>query len=163
MILEQLLHGVSRTYVYELVDQGRATAGNDSAFGLARMDGSPKPAFTALKNLIATLVDPGPQVPPQNLQFTLVGASSNVHHLLIAKRDGSYYLAFWLEEENYDVNKRVETAVNPEKFTFTSSRSFQSIELLAFNADGSLKTVQLKPSLHIPLNATDCVAILRLK
>ena len=77
------------------------------------MDGSPKPAFTALKSLIATLADPGPGVPPQNLQFALVGASSNVHHLLMAKRDGSYYLAFWLEEQGYDVNKRLETPVSP--------------------------------------------------
>jgi hypothetical protein len=60
MILEQALHGVVRTYVYELIDQGRAKAGNDGAFGLARMDGSRKPAFTALKNLIATLSDTHP-------------------------------------------------------------------------------------------------------
>ena len=57
MILEQILHGVKRTYVYELIDQGFAIAGNTGAFGLARMDGSHKPAFTALKNLIATLFD----------------------------------------------------------------------------------------------------------
>ena len=77
------LHGVGRTYIYELIDQGSAIAGNAGHFGLARMDGSPKPAFTALKNLIATLADPGPQALPQNLQFTLSGASSNVHHLLM--------------------------------------------------------------------------------
>ena len=39
--------------------------------------------------------------------------------------DGSYYLAFWLEEQDYDVNKRVETPVNPEKLTFISSRVLQ--------------------------------------
>jgi hypothetical protein len=162
MILEQALHGIGRTYIYELIDEG--TAGGDSGyFGLARMDGSPKPAFTAVKSMIATLADPGPRVPPQNLQFTLAGASSNVHHLLMMKHDGAYYLAFWLEEQDYDVNKHVEIPVNPENLTFTSSRSFQSTQLLAFSADGSLKTVQLKPSLHIALTATDCVAFLRLQ
>jgi hypothetical protein len=163
MILEQALHGVGRTYIYELIDEGSAIVGDAGHFGLARMDGSPKPAFTALKNMIATLNDPGPKVLPQNLQFTLAGASSNVHHLLMAKHDGSYYLAFWLEEQNYDVNKHVETPVNPEKLTFLSSHVFKSTKLLALNGDGSLKTVQLTPSLHIALTATDCVAILRLQ
>jgi hypothetical protein len=162
MLVEQALHGVGRTYIYELIDEG-SVAGDSGHFGLARMDGSPKPAFTALKNIIATLDDPGPKVLPQNLQFTLSGASSNVHHLLMAKHDGSYYLAFWLEEQNYDVNKHIETPANPEKLTFISSRNFKSTQLLAFNADGSLKTVQLTPSLHIALTATDCVAILKLK
>jgi hypothetical protein len=163
MILEQTLHGVGRTYIYELIDEGSAIAGNDAAFGLARMDGSPKPAFTALKNMISMLADPGPKVLPQNLQFTLAGASSNVHHLLMAKHDGSYYLAFWLEEQNYDLNNHVETPVNPEKLTFISSRTFRTTQVLTFNADGSLKTVQLTPGSHVALTATDCVAILRLQ
>ena len=50
VILEQALHGVGRTYIYELIDEGSAIAGDSGHFGLARMDGSPKPAFTALKN-----------------------------------------------------------------------------------------------------------------
>jgi hypothetical protein len=163
IILEQALHGVGRTYIYELIDQGNAASSDSGHFGLARMDGSRKPAFTALRNLIATLADPGPQVLPQNLQFALLGASSNVHHLLMMKRDGSYYLAFWLEEQGYDVNKHVETPVSAEKLTFVSSRVFKSIRLLAFSADGSLKAAQLNPSDRISLTATDCVAILGLQ
>jgi hypothetical protein len=163
MILEQALHGVGRTYIYELIDEGSAIAGDTGHFGLARMDGTPKPAFIALKSLIAMLADPGPEVPPRNLHFTLVGASGNVHHLLMMKHDGAYYLAFWLEEQDYDPVRHVETPVNPEKLMFTSGRPFQSAQLLAFNPDGLVKTVQLKPSLHIELTATDCVAILRLQ
>jgi hypothetical protein len=163
MILEQALHGVSRTYIYELIDQGPATSDDSGHFGLARIDGSRKPAFTALRNLIATAADPGPRVLPQNLQFTLLGGSSNVHHLLMMKRDGSYYLAFWLEEQGYDVNKHVETPVSAEKLTLVASRVFNKIQLLAFSADGSLKAVPLNPSDRISLTATDCVAILRLQ
>ncbi len=40
MILEQALHGVGRTYIYELIDQGSAVAGDSGHFGLARKDGS---------------------------------------------------------------------------------------------------------------------------
>jgi hypothetical protein len=163
MILEQALHGISRTYIYELIDEGTAIAGKDGSFGLARMDGSQKPAFTALKNLIATLSDPGPQIPPQALEFSLDGAPRNVHHLVMAKRDGSYYLAFWEEEQGYDFTKSAETQVISETFTFTSSRLFKTAQLIAFNADGSLKSAKLTPGSRIPLVATDCVSILRLQ
>ena len=163
MIFEQTMHGITRTYVYELIDQGRAIAGDAGYFGLARTDGSPKPAFTALKNLIATLADSGPQVLPQNLQFTLVGASNNVHHLLMAKRDGSYYLAFWLEEQGYDVNKRVETPVSPEKVSFLSNHIFKTAQLISFEADGSVKTTEVVPAARISLTVTDCIAILKLR
>ena len=163
MILEQALHGVGRTYIYELIDQGSGVAGDSGRFGLARMDGSLKPAFTALRSLIATLADPGPQVLQQNLQFTLVGASSNVHHLLMMKRDGSYYLAFWLEEQDYDVNKRVETPVKLEKLIFSSDHVFRDAHLTTFEADGSLKTAEVMPAARISLTATDCLAILKLR
>jgi hypothetical protein len=162
MILEQALHGIARTYIYELIDEGRAIGGDSGAFGLARTDGSRKPAFTALKSLIAILADPGPQILLPPLQFSLVGASSNVHHLVMAKRDGSYYVAFWLEEQDYDVNKRTELPVNPEKLTFVSGREFKTSELITLSPDGSLKTVQLTPSSRISLTATDCLTILRL-
>jgi hypothetical protein len=153
---------VGRTYIYELIDQGEH-AGDSGHFGLARIDGSRKPAFTALKNLMATLADPGQPAVPKNLQFTLVGASSRVHHLLMAKRDGSYYLAFWVEGQDYDVNKRMETPVGSEKLTFVSSRLFKTARLIGFHADGSVETTQLASGGHIPLAATDCVSILKLE
>jgi hypothetical protein len=153
---------VGRTYIYELIDQGEH-AGDSGHFGLARIDGSRKPAFTALKNLMATLADPGQPAVPKNLQFTLVGASSRVHHLLIAKRDGSYYLAFWVEGQDYDVNKHMETPVEQEKVTLASSRVFKTAQLLEFNAEGSIKTRQLRPSREIPLIAAECITILRLE
>ena len=163
VILEQAVHGISRTYIYELIDEGSAIAGKDGAFGLARMDGSQKPAFKALKNLIAILSDPGPQVSPEALEFSLTGAPKNVHHLVMAKRDGSYYVAFWEEEQGYDFTKSAETPVTPENFTFTSSHVFKTTQLIAFSADGSLKSTKLTPGSHIPLVATDCVSILRLQ
>jgi hypothetical protein len=163
VILEQALHGIVRTYFYELIDEGTPNAANTVPYGLARTDGSHKPAFTALKNLIAMLADPGPEDLPPNLDFSMVGGSSNVHHLLMAKRDGSYYLAFWLEEQDYDVNQHAETPATPEKLTFVASRVFKTNQLLLFDADGTIRTEQLRPGTRIPLTATDCLAILKLQ
>ena len=163
LILEQALHGVVRTYIYELLDEGRTIAGDSGFYGLARMDGSHKPAFTALKNLIATLADPGPPVKPKDLPFSLVSASGNLHHLLLAKRDGSYYLAFWLEEPDYDVNAHTETPVNPQKVTLETAQVFKDAQLITFHADGSIKTTPVTPGARMVLSATDCVSLLRLQ
>jgi hypothetical protein len=166
-ILEQAIHGIRRTYIYELIDQGRAAAGDTGMYGLAHNDGSPKPAFTALKNLIEILSDPSPQskemFQPQNLQFSLADAPASLHYLVMAKRDGSYYIAFWLEEQNYDVNKHLETPVNPAKLTFVTGSIFKKAQVVTFHQDGALTTTSLAPGARIPLTATSCVTILKLQ
>jgi hypothetical protein len=79
-----------RTYLDGLVgDGGRA--------GLLRPDGSVTPAGSALASLIALLADPGPSFAPGRLAYRLDGADAAVHSLLLAKRDGRFDLALWLE------------------------------------------------------------------
>ncbi len=162
MVLEQILHGVFRTYIYELIDEGRIIAGDSGAYGLARIDGSPKPAFIALKNLMAVLRDPGARQAPNNLQFTLSGGSNDVHHLLMSKGDGSYYLAFWLEEEGYDANKHTERPPKPETLTLMTPRSFRTMQIISLHADGSLTRTPLEPAARVVLEVTDCVTLLKL-
>jgi hypothetical protein len=48
--------GIRRIYLFELMEY----AGDPLGYGLMRTDNSPKPAFMAVKNLIATLSDPAP-------------------------------------------------------------------------------------------------------
>ncbi len=163
VILEQALHGVRRTYLYELIDEPQLKEPKERDFGLVHGDGSPKPAFTALKNLLGILADPGPVFMPAPLPFSLTGGSKNFHHLLMARRDGSYYLALWLETEDFDVNRRIKTPATPEQVTFHSEKRFSSAQLMSFHPDGSMQTSKLTPGTAIPLTATDCVAILKLK
>jgi hypothetical protein len=58
--------------------------------------------------------------------------------------------AFWLEEKDYDVNKRVETPVNPEKLTVVSNHVFKTTQIIAFNADGSIRKCRMQPVLRNP-------------
>ncbi len=50
LFLEYFKRGVTRTFLYELMDE-RAKSDMENNFGLIRADGTPKPAFYALKNL----------------------------------------------------------------------------------------------------------------
>src|SRR5262249_24858802 len=112
VFLEQWLYGIKRTYIYELVDVGSSVSGN--GYGLLHTDFSPKPGFTALKNFIALLSDPGPAFQPAGLPLKLSGQTSNVQHLLLQKRDGRFYLAIWLELPAYDVNAKARLTVTPQ-------------------------------------------------
>lgn len=73
--LEHFAMGVGRTYAYELVDEKPDPAGREPEwhFGLLRNDFSPKPAFTALRNLLAVVgSDPG-IAPPRPLALAITG------------------------------------------------------------------------------------------
>jgi hypothetical protein len=163
VVLEQMLHGIARTYFYELIDENSTAKSNEGYFGLAHGDGSPKPAYTALKNMIALYADPGPSFDPQNLEYSLQGAPGKVHHLLAAKRDGSYELAIWIEEQNYDVNNRQVAASTPVPLTFKTHRVFTTAEIDQFGPDGSISKTKVRPASSIPLTVSERILILRLK
>jgi hypothetical protein len=97
LYLEYFRVGFVRTYSYELLDQwpNPGLDNSEANFGLLRNDYSEKPAFKALRRLIALLNDPGPRFQPHELHYTIRGAPPSLRQLLLEKRDGSYYLALW--------------------------------------------------------------------
>lgn len=101
MYLDYFNAGFAKSYAYELIDQGTALDHRESAFGLLRADGTPKPAFTALKNLIAVLADPGPAFTAGSLSYELTGDTTNVRRLLLQKRNGKFYLVLWHDAWSY--------------------------------------------------------------
>ncbi len=108
LLLEYFRRGVERTYLYELVDEKPDPRGTDPEqhFGLLRNDFSPKPAYVALKNLIAILSD-GPGKPiTRSLRYRLEGETESIDQLLLRKRDGSFYLAIWQSASVFDIERR---------------------------------------------------------
>jgi hypothetical protein len=96
--------GAERVYMYELLDDHDSTATATNAedrYGLFKSDLSPKMAATAISNLLGLLADPGVDFAPQPLTVTASGPHADRFELLaFQKRDGSYWLAFWM---GYDV------------------------------------------------------------
>lgn len=105
LFLEDYLHGIPRTYLYELLDEAPDPSLTNAQlhWGLIRADGSEKPAFLALKNLIAELADS--QAPAQlaPLSMTLTTNETQVHHLLLQKSNGVYDLVLWQEIPSYNI------------------------------------------------------------
>jgi hypothetical protein len=109
LYLEYFDAGIPRTYLYELIDQGTSPTTRENHFGLLRHDGSEKPAYRALANMIAVLKDPGPGFTPGSLPFTISGDTLGVKRLLLQKRDGRFYLALWTAGSSYDVVLKTDT------------------------------------------------------
>jgi hypothetical protein len=97
LLLENYRVGFQRTYMYELLDEAPdpSQENREDHWGLLRNDLTPKPAFTAIKNLVSLLKDPGAEFTPDSLAVNVGGNTSELHQVLLQKRDGSYYLALW--------------------------------------------------------------------
>lgn len=91
-VLNHLLNGISRSYLYQLIENG---TGYD--YGLLNNDGTvtARPAFTAIKNFLSLIADPGPAFTAPTLAYQLGWDVASINYLTIAKRDGSYWLAVW--------------------------------------------------------------------
>jgi len=119
LILQQWLANIKRTYLYELVSVG----GED--YGLYAADWTAKPAVAAISHLTGLLSDPGASFQPTALTYTLKGGDTNLHHLLLQKRNGVYYLALWLEESSYNLATSTAINVTPENVQLTLPANYQ--------------------------------------
>lgn len=107
VFLEHFNRGIKRTYIYEFIDQRVNPLDKEANFGLLRYDGSPKPAFIALKNLISLLNDSRISFTPTSLDYTISGNTDNIHHTLLQKNNGDFFLIMWQEVQSYDRHKKI--------------------------------------------------------
>lgn len=113
LLAEFFNRGVARTYLYELADQGKDPAAREQNFGLLRFNLSEKPAFTAVKNLIHLLQEPKAKpFTPGSLDYAITPNDETVHHTLLQKSDGTFYLLLWREVPGFDRSTEKEI-VNP--------------------------------------------------
>jgi hypothetical protein len=129
LFLENFLHDIPRTYLYEFLDE--ATDPGLTSFqmhwGLVRSDGSEKPAFTAVKNLISELNDSAEPASLKELAYSLNAQSASIHHLLLQKADGQFYLILWQEVPSYDYQDQRSIAVSPQPITLTLQQNAKEV------------------------------------
>jgi hypothetical protein len=158
VFLEQWMHGIKRTYIYELVDE---TGKDSDEFGMLRSDFSAKPGFNAVKNMLGLLSDPGPAFQAGGLNFKLSGNLTNVHHLLLEKRDGTFYLAIWVEQPSYDVNTRKESSIAAQQVTLQTGQTMRT-DVHRIDAGGNLQTSTLGVGQTQKIEVSDLLTILEI-
>lgn len=160
LFLDYFSAGIARTFSYELVDEFPNAAKDEpeSNFGLLRNDLSPKPAFTALRNLTSILADSGGSTTAGALDYSVGGNTADLHQVLLQKSDGSYYLALWREESVWDNQSRTPLTAASGNVKLSFAQSFGSIEEFAPNSSaqalralpaGSAATVNVGPQVVI--------------
>lgn len=158
LLIEQYRAGIHRTFIYELCDFDHS--GN---YGLLYPDTSPKPSFHAVKALLNLLADPGAPYTAVPLDYHLDGDAGSVRHMAFQKRDGTYYLALWVEEPMYDVPRRLTMAVEPREVTVVLPRDMRLTRAYHWQPDG---TVAMAPAhdtlLHLRLRIDDRLSIAEL-
>ncbi|MBP6865444.1 MAG: hypothetical protein KBC32_09300 [Candidatus Didemnitutus sp.] len=161
--LAHFLKGAAVICSYELVDEGLDPADQQDNFGLLYNDLTPKPAYTAIQNLLSLLKDPGADFTPSSLDYSLSGSTADVWSVLFQKRNGDFYLCLWLGLSSYNRNTGVPITVSPQSVTINLPASIVSAVAYTLDDAGDMTASNATISSNtITLNVTDRVTTLRL-
>jgi hypothetical protein len=164
LYLEYYRQGLQRTFIYELLDQPESSPCHEQHFGLLYPDFSLKPSAQALQNLTAILNDTGAHA-KSSLSFGFgAGDAANLRHVLLQKRDGSFYLALWRNTKVWDPVKRVDLAYSspdltvnfPTAMNITAYRPNQGVGAITSQASTSAFTTAVGPEVVL-LRVTSAV------
>lgn len=147
---------IERGFRYELINVGNDNSQRTN-WGLLNADGSPQPAFNALRNLIDLTEDPdgAKGFTPGKLDYKLSGDTEDVNHTLLQKSNGEFNLILWQDALSYDTKAKKDISVPDNKVTLELSQPFKSaksyLPLNSTKATGSYsntKSIDLEVSDH---------------
>jgi hypothetical protein len=157
LLFESLSLGVSKTYLYELIDD---TSGN---WGLLTDSFSPRPTYTAIQNVLSLLKDTN-FAQAGKLDYTLAGNTQNVNHLLLQKSDGTFYLAIWLGVQDADPDNPSTTyTVAPQDVTLSANTPIGGATTYVLDDSGNMTSAPIEltnGSISIPV--TDRITLIAL-
>ena len=185
LFLEFFRKNVQRTCSYEFVDEfvDPGKTKREANFGLLRHDLSPKPAYNSVKNLIALLRDPGANFTPGGLAYSLdvrsvpnyrepvsqrvanYDRTQYVHHVLLQKRDRTFYLALWHEVSNNDTSVQPPREIQPPAMpvTLKLGQPIRTVAVYTLSENGSIATTPTRlTNNQLELKVPDRVMIVKL-
>ena len=162
LFLEYYRRGVAKTFSYELLDEAAGSNDREDNFGLLHNDLTPKPAFTALRNTIDILDDPGSSFSPGSLDYTLGGNQENLRQVLLQKRDGVFYLALWRATSVWDPINKVTLNPGSAPVSISFNQPISSVQRYAPNESSTAKSSTSSPSGPLSYEVGPQVQILRI-
>lgn len=166
---EYLLHGISATFVHQLIDDGGGTAAElddqEHNFGWLTYDLAHKPVFDAMRRLIAHLREAtwqtatkqwtAPAYLPGVLDYTLSGGGPSLRRLLLKKASGERILVLWNEVPSYYYSRTETTLtqnpiINPDvPVTLTFNERIASASVYRLGSDAAQQVVFNPVSLQV--------------
>ncbi len=131
MFLENYIHGIPRTYLYELLDEAPDAGLEDNQlhWGIIRANGTEKPAFGALRNLISELGDHTEPGRLHQFAWSLSGTKSATDHVLLEKSNGELDLILWQEIPSFNTRRQIDLNNTPEPAEVTFAKSAASVTI----------------------------------
>ncbi len=163
LYFEYFNRGIARTYDYELMDSRPEPTYTDQEehFGLVRDDGTNKPVFTALKNTITLLEDPGPRFETKSLDYSLSGDHKSKQSTILKKRDGYFYLLLWQEVSSYNTDTDRDLSVPSRQVTLTLNQRIATAK--TYLPTNSVNQVQMYTApKRLTLNVPDHLMVVEL-
>lgn len=159
LFLETWNAGVTRTYLYQFLD-----AGNDGfgSYGIVDAAMHPKPAYTALRSLLAMLSDEAAPFPLTPLAYALTGPA-RLHHTLLERHDGSYALVLWLAVPSWEVGTHKAVTVDPAPVTIAFPDAAHRITTTVFDDSGEAVSRANGSHRTFVLPISDNVTVLNLR
>ncbi len=158
-LLLGFMRGYKRTFIYELMDDPSSPAG----YGLLRPDMSHKPAFIGMSNMLHLLSDTDAGFTPEKLPLSITGGGSTLNHLLLQKKDGSYWLVLWLEAPSWDPVTAQPINVAPEDIQIKLDSAHTTVSNYQFSSSGSYHTFDQPMNIGVAdLTVTDQISIVKI-
>jgi len=123
--LEGLRLGVARVFIYDLVE--------GSGLSLIDANGTPRPSFYAVKNMISLFSEKGQNTfATHDYGITITGAPSSVHHVVLEKSNGTWYVVLWNDVKtwnmSWDVPPNTEKNNPPVSVTVNFGRTVPTVK-----------------------------------
>lgn len=154
--------GVERSYKYELLDlkDDKGMSDKECHFGLVRSDGSVKPSFTAIKNLISLLDDEPKDFRCRDLEYA-IESDAVIRTTLLQKSDGSWWLALMREVDVFDLKSGQDIAVEPIKVSVKFARK---MDVCCYKPNLSVEQIaELESVRSVECMMDGCVQLLRIE
>ena len=154
--------GVERSYKYELLDlkDDKGMSDKECHFGLVRSDGSVKPSFTAIKNLIWLLDDEKKDFRCRDLEYA-VESDAVIRTTLLQKSDGSWWLALMREVDVFDLKSGQDVSVEPIKVSVKFARK---MDVCCYKPNHSVEpTAEWESVRSVECMMDGCVQLLRIE
>lgn len=154
--------GSRRSYSYELVDERPDSDLNEREqhFGLFRNDWSIKPAGVAVERITRLLADSRGSFAPGRLDYTIPSPPSDLRHLLLQKRDGTFYLVLWRALNVYDPDSHM--ALDPPDVP-TQVNLGKSRRVTVYRPNDSAEPVSAATTSTVTVRLGERVVILELR
>ena len=159
---ERWIAGEPRTYFDFLTDNPDSVA--FGGLGLLNVDGTMKPQMIATAGVIHIVADPGVAPAPQVVSYGISGATPDVHHIMLARKDG-YDLMVWRELPSWVHQTRSRIPVAPLPISVTIPANTKWVGLFQTDTNFAYHRVNLPvSSAHVTttFNVTDSISILHI-